>query len=279
MRWPPRRSTSWSGRSARRRARPRSSPAAASWRRCDRARTNHLDKAYDAILELVVPYYVRRQLHSLGVGSALLLATVYSHNRLRLPPLERRRELVTWLESQRTELAEGIVDVAHERIWRKSSNAFARGVSYTAPVVFALLGGVIAWIATLLALPAGLHLDEFREVLTAYVLVLAGVVLHLIVENVKQFQSQAVPIVAIGHLLDWLHLRWAAIAWTFFLVLVTVVGLRASLDIEAEDNLLYLLAGYSIDSVAGIFLTRFGTAAASGVSRLHALVGAAPPTG
>src|SRR5215217_3940874 len=56
--------------------------------------TNHLDKAYDAILELVVPYYVRRQLHSLGVGSALLLATVYSHNRLRLPPLERRRELL-----------------------------------------------------------------------------------------------------------------------------------------------------------------------------------------
>lgn len=81
---------------------------------------------------------------------------MYSHNRLRPAPLERRRELLTWLESQRTELPERIVDVAHERIWRKSSYAFARGVSYTAPVVFALLGGVIAWIGTLLPLPAGL---------------------------------------------------------------------------------------------------------------------------
>jgi hypothetical protein len=239
--------------------------------------TNHLDTAYDAILGLFVPYYVREQLHTLGVGRALLLATVYSDHELRLPSQERRLELLARLENDRSYMDEGIVDVEHERIWRKSSSRAARAASYAAPIVFAVLGGGLAWLATKLELPEGLGLDDFSELLTAYVLVLAGVAAHLIVENVKQFQAKAVPVVAIGRLLDWLHLRWAAIAWTFFLVLVTVVGLRASLDIEAKDNLLYLFAGYSIDSVAGIFLTRFGTAAASGVSRLHALIGAPPP--
>jgi hypothetical protein len=107
--------------------------------------------------------------------------------------------------------------------------------------------------------------------------VLLGVVAHLLVENVKLSQARETPILAIGALVDWLHLRWAAIGGTFFAILVTVLGLRLTLDEETleegwETTLLFFFAGYSVDSVAGIFLTRFGTSAKGGVASVVALL-------
>ena len=96
-------------------------------------------------------------------------------------------------------------------------------------------------------------------------------------ENVKLSQARETPILAIGEFVDWLHLRWAGIGGTFFAILVTVLGLRLTLDEETlaggwETTLLFFFAGYSVDSVAGIFLTRFGTAAKGGVAAVTARI-------
>jgi hypothetical protein len=65
--------------------------------------------------------------------------------------------------------------------------------------------------------------------------------------------------------LDWLHLRWASIALSFFPVIVTVLGLRLTHHTGWPT---VFFAGYGVDSVAGLFLTRFDAAATKGVNIL-----------
>jgi hypothetical protein len=106
------------------------------------------------------------------------------------------------------------------------------------------------------------------ELLGAYLLVLAGAVLHLVVENVKQGQSGNVPILAIGDGLECLHLRWAGLGLSFLPVLVTVIGLRIlGAGNDPDELTVYVFAGYSVDSVSGLFLTRFDASGRRGSSR------------
>jgi hypothetical protein len=138
-----------------------------------------------------------------------------------------------------------------------------------------IVGAALA-LAPTLGLDDSVGLKSSGDNLNAYLLVLLGMVAHLLIENLKQFQANTTP-VAIGAFLDWLHLRWVAIAYSFVPVVVTVVGLLVTVGFDGDKALLYFFAGYSIDSVAGVFLTRFGTAAASGVAKVQELIGAAPP--
>jgi hypothetical protein len=232
-----------------------------------------LDGARATMLDLIAPYQVREQLHGLRVGRALLLTSVLSDEPLTA---EERRALLQRLESDSVELPEGVVDIDHERVWRKSSSQVARVASYLTPVIVAVIAGAALALAPTLGLDDSVGLESSGDNLNAYLLVLVGMVAHLLIENLKQFQANTTP-VAIGAFLDWLHLRWVAIAYSFVPVVVTVVGLLATVGFEGDKALLYFFAGYSIDSVAGVFLTRFGTAAASGVAKVQELIGAAPP--
>jgi DNA-binding FrmR family transcriptional regulator len=233
----------------------------------------HLDSAYDAILSLLVPYHLGVALHRQRVGRAVLLEHVLEDQKLRMPSPEKRLALLKRLERDGWFKGEGVIEPDQGRIWRRSSNGFYYAATLVSPLVFAAL----AALALVLAVELGFdELGSTQDVLTAYGLVLAGVVTSLAVENVKQFQGNSVSIVAIGNFTDWLHLRWVGIAASFVPLLATVIGIQVTLD--TVDEALYFFAGWSVDSLSGVFLTRFGTAAASGVSRLNALIGAPAPS-
>ena len=99
----------------------------------------------------------------------------------------------------------------------------------------------------------------WHKLLGPYLLVIGGVIAHLAAENLKQDKA-GVPILAINDLLAWLNLSWVGLAYSFIPVIIVVVGLSV-LDIGAtgHDLTLWLAAGYSVDSIAGLVLNRFDT--------------------
>jgi len=252
---------------------PRTRGDLTAFRAAARVVQDHLDEADDTMLRLTIGHRVREQLHCLRVGRSLDFKQMFPADRL--PAKEQRTAMLEQLERDNCYLDEGVVDVRREIIWRRSGSAAVRTVSALSPIAFAVLGWLVLWVATMLRFPDELRLDDASELLRAYVLVLFGVAAHLLVENVKLSQDRSVPILAIGEFVDWLHLRWAAIGATFFFVVVTVVGIRATNVVgDIDEALLYFFAGYSVDSVAGVFLNRFGTAARAGVTTVSAAIGA-----
>ncbi len=228
--------------------------------------------------DLLVPHLVRARLANMTVGRPLEFVEIFGDAP---PSLERRTALLKELAALGSYVDQGVVDVNRQIIWRKSGNATIRTLSALSPLLFAGLSILLLLGIGSLGLLDDSPLDDGRNLAEAFVVVLLGVVAHLFVENVKLSQAQDAPILAIGDFIDWLHLRWAGIGGTFVSILITVIGMQLAVDKDPLDSgwdtaSLYFFAGYSIDSVAGIFLTRFGTSATGGVSGLLARLN---PTG
>ena len=235
-----------------------------------RSTAEALEAVRIAIRDLLLPYRLKIQLHELRVGQSVDFKKDYEDE---LPKIDDRVALLTELSRRSQSFREGVFDVPGQRVWRRSASAAWRAVTCLAIPVFAVLvgGGLAA--ASLLPLEEW-HLDDAGDVLAAYGLVLAGVLAHLVVENIKQAQAKTVPIIAIGETIDWLHLRWAGLLWSFAPVVVVVVGLLAmGTQVSGEEALVFFFGGYSVDSVAGTFLTRFGTTAGAGVKDVVRRIG------
>lgn len=239
----------------------------------DRARAalDALTKAQRSVAFLTVAYDTRDALVGLRVGKALSFDDMFKE---RIPSIEDRTSILEQLSQHTGEyLEDGIVDIPGRKIWRKSTSQAVRILTYLSPIAFAVLAWLVLWVVSALDFPAEWNLGDASELLEAYALVLLGALAHLAVENVKQHQAGTIQVTAIGDFLDWLHLRWQALAVSFFHILVTVLGLRIlGVGTSEQDALLYFFAGYSVDSVAGVLLTRFGTTASSGVARAAAAV-------
>jgi hypothetical protein len=240
----------------------------------------NLEKVRDATDELTVPYQARELLSRRRVGRAVPFAEVFHPDDP--PSAERRKALLTQLEAAGSYLNNGVVDIAREILWRKSVSPVVRGLSACSAVAFAVLAALVLLVISSLPQLDGKPLGDNSQVLWAYLIVLFGAAMHLAVETLKQSQQDDSPILPMGELVDWLHLRWASIGWSFFYVIVTVVGLRLTVkpDVAKDDwdaALIYFFAGYSVDSVAGIFLQRFGTSAKAGVARVTALLTPSSP--
>jgi hypothetical protein len=250
-------------RSARRREVPAMQSAA-------RTTADSLERVRKAIYDLVLAYRLKCQLHGLRVGQSVDFKADYKDE---LPSIDDRIAILNQFKRRSDYFPEAVFDVPGERVWRRSSSAAWRAVTCLALPVFAVLVGAALAGASLLPLEEW-HLDDAGDVLAAYGLVLAGVLVHLVVENIKQAQANTVPIIAIGETIDWLHLRWAGLLWSLAPVVVVVVGLLAiGTEVSGEEALVFFFGGYSVDSVAGTFLTRFGTAAGAGVSDVVRRVG------
>lgn len=228
-----------------------------------------LTAAQRAIRDLLLAYQLKTQLHGLRVGQSVDFAAAFASE---LPTVDERVALLTEYSRNSRYFDEAVFDSPDQRVWRKSGSAVIRALTCLAVPVFAvLLGGVLAAVSPL---PLGKwQLDDTGDLLAAYGLVLAGVLANLVVENIKQSQSQSVPIIAIGATIDWLHLRWAGLLWSFAPVLIVVIGLLMSgTKVDGDEALVFFFGGYSVDSVAGTFLTRFGTAANAGRAKVQAAV-------
>jgi hypothetical protein len=231
-----------------------------------------LETARVTIRELLLPYRLKCQLHALRVGKSVDFKKDYSDE---LPTVDERLAALKEFSRRSDYFREAVFDLPGERIWRRSASAVWRAATCLAIPVFAVLVGGALTAASLLPLEE-LHLDDAGDVLAAYGLVLTGVLVHLVIENIKQAQANTVPIIAIGETIDWVHLRWASLLWSFAPIVVVVVGLLAiGTQVSGEEALVFFFGGYSFDSVAGTFLTRFGTAAGPGVAEVVRRVGGA----
>jgi hypothetical protein len=241
--------------------------------------TSGLDQAILDCEVLTLPQRLREHLASVGVGRSLKFDELIEDETVNDA---QRDYLLRWLTPYGHEFGV-VIDVKARLIYKLSTNRRWRIISYFSPVIWGLLGAaLLAGIGNLHRLdvvpPDKWNLSDASQLLGAYVLVLIGAIIHLVVENLKQAQA-GTPVLAIDDFLAWLNLRWAGLVWTVALILVTVIGLRVSGVDSASGNIpIYIFAGYSFDSVAGLFLTRFGTAADKGVTRLRAQLGGGAET-
>ena len=203
-----------------------------------------------------------------------------------------RTDLLTRLSADRD--FAGAVAPAQGLIYKLSESKAFRVFTYVAPLLFFVAaGGVLIGISTLHSLfgsgyptqlwgivskPNATATFTWHKLLGPYLLVIGGVIAHLAAENLKQDKA-GVPILAINDLLAWLNLSWVGLAYSFIPVIIVVVGLSV-LDIGAtgHDLTLWLAAGYSVDSIAGLVLNRFDTGSVAYAQLKNALTPAKPGT-
>jgi hypothetical protein len=219
-----------------------------------------LDEVAFACCRLTVREDVKERLEEMKVGAAFSFEAEYKD---RLPHRPERQRVLTDLAQRRIW---GWVDLKAESIYRISPSFWVRLLTYLAPVFSVLLAvTILIGIANLKHLDVDLsvqHLTDAEELVSAFLLVLAGALIHLVVENVKQLQIRTAPIVAIGNTLNWMHLRWAGLSMMALPLLVTVIGMKMLGAGSGSDQIAtYVFAGYSADSISGLFLTRFDSSA------------------
>ncbi len=172
----------------------------------------------------------------------------------------------------------GAVDAKSGLVYKASRKRWQRVLTYISPLLFFFVAaGALIGISALHGVfgsgypnqlwatskPTGHEVFTWHKLLGPYLLVVAGATAHLAVENVKQGQAD-VPIVATKSLLTWLNLRWLGLAMTYAPVIVVVVGLSVlGVGDKGHDLTLWLAAGYSVDSVAGLILNRFDTSSSA----------------
>jgi hypothetical protein len=191
-----------------------------------------------------------------------------------LPSASDRNQLIAHLKGVERDIT-GVIDEKNRLAYRTPPTLLLRFLACLSPLLFFLAGGGLLFLISKfdkwgLISAKNWPLGDSGAVVGAYLLVSAGAIMHLTVENVKQLQSKQVPILAIGDLLTWLELRWAGLGWTFVAMVITVIALRyAGVTSDAREIPVWLAAGYSVDSIAGLVLTRFDTAATAGLSALR----------
>lgn len=211
--------------------------------------------------QLTIPREVTRKLEGMRVGKALNFNSEFKEE---LPDADRLAKVLARLEPY--EIG-GAVDVKAGLIYKMSTSRNYRIFTYFAPLLALLAGAaLLVGIANLdhlgVDFPTDWKLSDALELIGVYLLVTLGALVHLGIENVKQLQTRSIPILVISEGLDWLHLRWVGLSLTIIPILITEIGLRViGVPSASVQPGVWILAGYSADSIAGMLLTRFDSAA------------------
>ncbi len=244
----------------------------------DQAR-GELQEAAETALDITAADEAEDALEGRRVGSVVAMADLFPELKGNL---EWQKRLAARLKVRAPRL---FVDDERGYLYVESRTLMARIATYLAPLLWAALGAAVVLAPHWL----GLRLDAkqdfwsgWRDPLGAYALVLGGVVLHLLVAAQKEIQSKSGAPLPLGNPLDWLNTRWASIALTFVWAVVVVFGLAitepSGAKLDGNGAWLFVFAGFSVDSVAGLFLARFDVAAAKGTETVKERVAAASKT-
>ncbi len=228
---------------------------------------------------------LREQMKDLGTGKAVDFKGLFA---AEVPDAAARAQVLQQLSND-GQFA-GAVDVKSGLVYKLSPRRWQRVLTYLAPLLlFVVAGGVLVGISALHGVfgdgyprqlwahanPSGGEALTWHALIGPYLLVAVGAFTHLGVENVKQGQA-GVPIIATTDILAWLNLRWVGLSLTYGPIIVTVVGLSVlGIGDAGHDLTLWLAAGFSVDSVAGLLLTRFDTASGAEAAELTKKIQAA----
>jgi hypothetical protein len=233
-----------------------------------RAANAHLSSALVHAARLTLPDRLRRHLAQLRPGEQLSFEREFADE---LPEPEQRRETLDWLDRHSLAIG-GIVDVARGVIWRTSPRASIRLLTCLAPVITIAVVAIALWGLTM---PGGawLFADDGDDLPVAFLVAMLGVVAHFLVSVIKRRQA-AEPggVYATGRWVLWLHVNWASVSLQVLSPLVVVVAMvviGARLE-SSQDYVTFILAGYSADSLAFVFVGRLETAAATAAKTLQA---------
>jgi hypothetical protein len=250
-----------------------------------RARLDEVEAAitgmmWDAAL-VTMPPRVNAHLETLDVGGQLDFAQAFSDE---LPTESARKRFLEILQSHPGSVT-GAVDAERGVIY-KAAQGPRRLFSY---VLLLGLAGPLALLfinfatsgSRELGVPADwLFKGESRqaELWNAYVFVVLGVVFHILLEAVKQAQrSTDRAFLALGHWLTWIHVREMSLAITVLTMWAIPIGLALTVSGERIGVETAFFAGYSIDSIIGVFLTRFDGLAKSSSEAVLKRISPAPP--
>jgi hypothetical protein len=231
------------------------------------------DIAWHAAL-VTVPQRVSQHLRLLRVGGQLKFDESFSDE---LPDAADSLRMLQYLKAHPTAIS-GIVDVENGVIYAASPSSSRRFGSVGMLLALLLVGIAIIRVATagfppFIASNWLFPSDRFADLVGAYVLLLVGAAIHIVIDAIKQQQrSGPGAFLALDDWFLWIHVREVSNAVSIVSLWVVVFLLAVAYP-AGIDRLSALFAGYSLDSVLGIAITRFESLASSKVSAVEKAVG------
>jgi hypothetical protein len=210
---------------------------------------------------------INDRLRNLDVGQPLDLQFVYGEEFPRDPKLRKR--LILEVAQERGVIASGYCDADACLIYRIASNSKERHRCVWHLSGLVLLGLALAGGACFL----GLLLPNWPirpyqfGTLINYVFLFLGAGLHLLIDALKQNRAQTKPsFAAMDDWLLWLHVHEKAVIYG---ILWADLGyLLLTFMVPGMDWKGAAAAGYSIDSVTDLFLTRFEAAIGNAAAQI-----------
>ena len=217
---------------------------------------------------LTIPHRLNLHLESVRVGKALDFHAAFADE---VPDAGDRTLLLQYLADHPASV-EGVVDVGRGLVFRVAPDLRTRLLTYVVPPLAAVAGALL--VLALGQVDDWLNLDDWPSglasssaLLTGYLFVLAGAVAHVAVEALKQQRfASGSSFLALDDVLSWLHIRYFSIAASVLWVLIGLIGLAVTTD-ELNWATAFFV-GFSLDSIGGLFLQRFGDAVSRGTARL-----------
>ncbi len=176
--------------------------------------------------------------------------------------VEMRKRLLLELAQEGGVLGSAVVDVEQGLIYKVAESRAKQRHSAYKLVAFVVLCGaivplVLSWIRTLTNQSPFAWADLPRLYMT-YVMVYLGAGAHVAIDALKVAKAQTRPSFhAMNDWVLWLHVRYISILWGLAWVLLGFILLTIAMP--KLELLSAFFAGYSIDSITGLFLARFET--------------------
>lgn len=240
-------------------------------RRLERVDTHLQGLEWQAAL-VTIPNRVRQHLGTKRVGGRLRFHEAF---RDEIEDEGQRVNLLLYLREHAASFS-GVVDVPSGVIYRIAAHAWRRVLSWVVIVGLATAGAYgFVWFITygveaieldLSDIP-GLGRDRFPELMSAYWGLLVGATAHIVIEAVKVGQrSDSTSFQALEDWFLWGHVREQALIVGVVSLYAILVGLALVSPAPASITLVAALgAGYSADSILGLFISRFDSFAKAAV--------------
>ncbi|MDP8911759.1 MAG: hypothetical protein M3M94_06820 [Actinomycetota bacterium] len=163
---------------------------------------------------------------------------------------------------------DGIIDMERGEAYRVSPKWWKRiALGLVVPFLAVTAGGAVLALPSWNRMLAALEIDigdkfaTYPPVLGVYVLITLGALAHVLVSFAKRQRGTSREPIVVGSYVAWAYVRWASIVWSIVLVVAATVGYVAiTNDLETTDAFTVFVLGYTVDSVADLFVRRFEAA-------------------
>lgn len=206
---------------------------------------------------VTIPTRVNEHLGGMRPGQTLDFNRTFSDE---LPQKKDRDEILKYLKDHPLDI-EGITDAEQGMIYRVAHSSLARILSCICIIAFMAFGLVLVWINCSIDswLPSSnwpVKASQLSSFLAAYIFVLLGSFLHVVIASFKQARSGGnQPFTALEDFVLWIHVKELAIMGGIFSVWFVLFGM--AFFGKLPDIKTAFFVGYGIDSMVDVVLKRF----------------------